>query len=155
MRRVLALLALLVVPLAAAAQGRPPAVLDVVYARSVYILADGSALVIEESTEPPRAAPAVAPARQPGSGASRPGALAGGMPATLIAGELAGGAVLRPAAGGAAAQPFRKGSYNPTHTCPACGYTSPAGGATWVKRGDNPDGTHNHQCPKCGTSWRH
>jgi ribosomal protein S27AE len=144
MRRVLALLALLVVPLAAAAQARPPAVLDVVYARSVYILADGSALVIEESTEPPRAAPAVAPAPPP---AVRPN------PPARPAGELAGGAVLRPAGGPAA--PFRDGSYNPSHTCPNCGYTSPAGGATWVKRGDNPDGTHNHQCPKCGTSWRH
>jgi hypothetical protein len=150
MRRVLALLALLAVPLAAAAQARPPAVLDVVYARSVYILADGSALVIEESTEPPRAAPAVAPARPPAvrPPAARPPAVR--ESSTSTAGPVEGVPVR---------QTFRapggNGSYNPTHTCPHCGYTSPAGQGTWIVRGHNPDGTHNHTCPQCGTSWRH
>jgi hypothetical protein len=45
--------------------------------------------------------------------------------------------------------------HNPSHTCPNCNYTSPAGQGTWVVRGQLPNGEHIHSCPQCGTGWRH
>ncbi len=50
---------------------------------------------------------------------------------------------------------FQSGGYNPSHTCPTCGYTSPAGTGTWIIRGYNANGTHRHQCPIDGTVWSH
>lgn len=43
------------------------------------------------------------------------------------------------------------------HRCPnsECLYESPARQGTWIQRGTNRDGTHNHECPKCHATWRH
>lgn len=48
-------------------------------------------------------------------------------------------------------QTFRNtaGNYNPDHICNRCGTSQ------YVISGFNADGTHNHQCPKCGNVWRH
>lgn len=54
----------------------------------------------------------------------------------------------------AAQQPFQGLVYNPTHTCPQCGYTSPAGTGTWIVQGYTAGG-HIHACPRCGTRWYH
>lgn len=59
------------------------------------------------------------------------------------------------APGVAAPSTFRTGGFHADHRCPNCGFQSPAGSGTWVVRGSNPDGTHNHVCPACGSSWRH
>lgn len=56
--------------------------------------------------------------------------------------------VQRPAPGVPASQPFRDG-YHAGHSCPACGT------AQYRVSGFNADGTHNHQCPRCGAVWRH
>lgn len=52
---------------------------------------------------------------------------------------------------------FRNGEYNSDHRCPnpECRYESPPRQGTWIVRGTNSDGTHNHSCPQCGTTWRH
>lgn len=41
------------------------------------------------------------------------------------------------------------------HRCPSCGHESPDGSGTWVIRGGNPSGVHQHQCPRCGQRWQH
>lgn len=50
-------------------------------------------------------------------------------------------------------QPFHRpvvgGGYHAGHACPNCG------AAQFAVSGFNRDGTHNHVCPRCGTSWRH
>lgn len=57
---------------------------------------------------------------------------------------------------GVAGGTFR-GGYHSSHRCPNpnCRYESPGGTGTWVVRGHNPDGTHNHTCPQCLTTWKH
>jgi predicted RNA-binding Zn-ribbon protein involved in translation (DUF1610 family) len=137
------LLVLFLVPAALGqAPRRPIAVEDVVYARAVFYLANGEAIVIEESSDFPRAR-------------SRPAAeLLPDLPAARS--RASAEALNLPAAGVPARQTFRSApQYNPSHTCPGCGYTSPANQGTWIVRGFNADGTHTHQCPQCGTSWRH
>ena len=59
------------------------------------------------------------------------------------------------APGVAPASTFRSNNYHPEHRCPSCKFESPPRGDTWVVRGFNADGTHNHSCPRCGTVWRH
>jgi predicted RNA-binding Zn-ribbon protein involved in translation (DUF1610 family) len=64
--------------------------------------------------------------------------------------------VRTPAPGVAARQPFRGAAgYHAGHACPNCGYQSPQGTGTWIVRAHNPDGTHAHACPACGTAWVH
>lgn len=60
---------------------------------------------------------------------------------------------LRAAPGVVAAPTFP--ARNPTHRCDKCGHESPAGIGTWVVRGYGRDGSHSHQCPRCGNVWSH
>lgn len=46
-------------------------------------------------------------------------------------------------------------TFHTGHDCPSCHYQSPPRTGTWIQRGTNADGTHNHICPRCGTVWRH
>lgn len=40
-------------------------------------------------------------------------------------------------------------TFHAGHDCPACGRSQ------YVVNGYNRDGTHNHTCPACSTTWRH
>lgn len=144
----LSVLILAALPAIAGADPVTPA--DVVRVE-VYTLRDGRALGVEESTDRPPARPRAAveewsdpppraPARAPAAAARAPDRAPAYLP---------------PGPGVPAARPFRDGDCHPTHTCPRCRHTSPAGSGTWVVRGVNPDGSHVHTCPVCGTSWRH
>lgn len=59
------------------------------------------------------------------------------------------------APGVAPAKTFRTGSFPTDHRCPNCGHQSASGTGTWIIRGWNRDGTHNHTCPKCGYTGSH
>ena len=178
-----ALFVLAIVGGAAGGQGVGPA--DVVRVERIYYLADGRAVVIEETSDRPGTLESVPVPRKAVAVESvgvprrvevldRAAVESVEVPAPRYAGERSAAVQSVPVivprqpappartstrpAEVRAPDPFRGQPgkvYNASHTCPRCGYTSPSGSGTWIKRGTNADGTHNHQCPKCGAAWYH
>jgi hypothetical protein len=153
---------------AAAQADRPITPADVVRVE-IYYLADGRAIGLEEFTErapaPPPPIPAAAARAAPRVAAPEPPPLVVMLdqPAPRVAVRIPPATV---PAQGVPAPTFRQPvapapaprgpQYNPTHSCPRCGYTSPDGQGTWVKRGPGPvPGSHVHACPRDGTTWWH
>ena len=135
--------ALVVLALSAGGAAGGPA--DVVRVERIYYLSDGRAVVVEETSDRPGALESVPVPAPPAARAAVPI-----PPAARPAPRPVPGVTAPPSFRGAGMQ------YNPSHTCPSCGYTSPAGQGTWVKRGTGPvPGSHVHQCPQCGTAWYH